>query len=168
MCSQLQVDIWAWAVSMICISTVPVFWCPFVNDKYRLPHLVVWRVMTSPAGAGCSSWLVVGCRLCCVSKVQLLGRDTGDVRQCDSELSSSAVLWCCFGVSGPEHFQACELLKTLCCTCSNTGTCSWCPTLQKVNHRAARHQAAGRYSTWLQVSVKDVSINCNDEMIPLR
>lgn len=130
MCSQLQVAIWATLVSMVCISTVPVFWCPFVNDKYRLPHLVVWRVMTSAAGAGCSSWLVVGCRLCCVSKVQLLGRDTGDVRQCDSELSSSAVLWCCFGVSGPEHFQACELLKTLCCTCSNTGTCSWCPTLQ--------------------------------------
>lgn len=107
-----------------------VFWCPFVNDKYRLPHLVVWRVMTSPAGAGCSSWLVVGWSLCSVSKVQLLGRDTGDVRQRDSELSSSAVLWCCSGVSGPEHFQACKLLKRLCCTCSNTGTCSWCPTLQ--------------------------------------
>ena len=42
------------------------------------------------------------------------------------------------------------------------------PHYKQVKHRAARHQAAGRYSTWLQVSVKDVSINFNDEMIPLR
>lgn len=42
------------------------------------------------------------------------------------------------------------------------------PHYKQVNHRAARRQAAGRYSTWLQVSVKDVSINFNDEMIPLR